>query len=114
VVTLSGAQNAAIATASASATIVNDDQAGALSIADASVAEGNAATELHFTVTRAGGSDGVVTAAWAVTYNGTATADDVTAPANATVTFADGATTADAVVYVRQRPMKSTRPSASR
>jgi chitinase len=55
---------------------------------------------MHFTVTRAGGSDGVVTASYALTYNGTAKSYDVIAPANATVTFADGATTADAVVYV--------------
>jgi hypothetical protein len=42
----------------------------------------------------------VVTASYALTYNGTAKSYDVIAPANATVTFADGATTADAVVYV--------------
>jgi hypothetical protein len=101
-VTLSGAQNVAIATGTAGATIVNDDQAGALSIADASVAEGNSgATELHFTVTRSGGSDGEVTAAWAVNLNGTATADDLTGATSGIVTFADGATTADVVVHVQ-------------
>ncbi|WP_206244917.1 Calx-beta domain-containing protein [Novosphingobium terrae] len=102
VVTLSNPQNAAIATGSASATILNDDHAGALSIANASVLEGNSgSTDLHFTVTRAGGSDGQVSATYTVNLNGTATADDLTGATTGTVTFADGATTADVVVHVQ-------------
>jgi uncharacterized protein len=101
-VTLSGAQNATIATATASGTILNDDHAGALAIADASVVEGNSGTsELHFTVTRTGGSDGAVSAAWAVDLNGTASADDLTGTTSGIVTFADGATTAEVVVQVQ-------------
>ncbi|WP_315760706.1 Ig-like domain-containing protein [Sphingomonas sp. Y38-1Y] len=69
--------------------------AGILSIADASVVEGDAGTAtLAFTVTRAGGSAGEVSATWTVTP-GTAGADDLaTTTLTGTVTFADGATSA--------------------
>lgn len=69
--------------------------AGALSIADASVVEGDAGTAtLVFTVTREGGSAGAVSATWTVTP-GTAGADDLAISAlTGTVAFADGATSA--------------------
>ena len=69
---------------------------GTLSIADASVAEGDTGTaNLTFTVTRDSGSDGAVSAAWTLTL-GTADADDLAAGVNynGTVSFADGATSA--------------------
>ena len=46
---------------------------GILSIGDASIAEGNeGASDLIFTVSRTGGSDGAVSANWSVSLNGTA------------------------------------------
>lgn len=75
-------------------------QPGTLSIADASVSEGDAGTAaLTFTVTRTDGSDGAVTADYAVTL-GTAGAFDITGPLSGTVSFADGATTATITVSV--------------
>ncbi|WP_260929415.1 Calx-beta domain-containing protein [Novosphingobium sp. 9] len=101
VVTLANAGDMTITTPSASGTIVNDDVAGTLSVADASVAEGNSGeTELHFTVTRSGGSDGEASVAYALDLNGTATADDFTGENSGTVTFADGQTTADVVIHI--------------
>jgi VCBS repeat-containing protein len=68
---------------------------GILSISDATLTEGDAGTtDMLFTVTRSGGSDGAVSATWTVSLNGTATADDLGTPLNGTVTFADGQTTA--------------------
>lgn len=69
--------------------------AGALSIADAAVTEGDAGqSTLVFTVSRSGGSDGAVEAGWTVTP-GTAGADDLAAgPLSGTVRFADGQTSA--------------------
>ncbi|HEX8027228.1 MAG TPA: Calx-beta domain-containing protein, partial [Vicinamibacterales bacterium] len=73
---LSGATGGATITdAQATGTIFDDDsvQPGSFSIGDVSVAEGNAGTtNMTFTVTRAGGSDGAVTVDFA-TANGTAT-----------------------------------------
>ncbi|TGX53934.1 hypothetical protein E5A73_07300 [Sphingomonas gei] len=72
-------------------------QPGTLSIADAAVAEGNAGThDIVFTVTRADGSAGAVSATWTVSL-GSATAGDFGAAfaATGTVSFADGATTAE-------------------
>ncbi|WP_338503746.1 Calx-beta domain-containing protein [Sphingomonas kaistensis] len=68
---------------------------GMLSISDATLTEGDAgATDMLFTVTRSGGSDGAVSATWTVSLNGTATADDLGTPLSGTVTFADGQTSA--------------------
>jgi uncharacterized protein len=69
-------------------------QPGTLSIADASVAEGNSgSTQLSLTVSRTGGSAGAVSASYELTF-GTATADDFAAGQlfTGTVNFADGET----------------------
>lgn len=72
---------------------------GALSIADASVIEGNdGSRNIDFVVTRADGSDGAVSADWAVAFTGGADAGDLGAPLSGTVTFADGETSA--VIHV--------------
>ncbi len=76
---------------------------GTLSIADASIAEGDSgAASLVFTVTRAGGSSGAVSAAYSFTL-GSAAADDFSAD-NAftgTVEFADGQTSARIIASVQ-------------
>jgi VCBS repeat-containing protein len=80
-VTLSGPTGgASLGDSSATGTILNDDgvvpQPGTLSIGDATIVEGNAgASAMLFTVTRAGGSDGAVSAAWTI-VPGTADAAD--------------------------------------
>jgi VCBS repeat-containing protein len=80
-VTLSNASGgASLGDANATGTILNDDgivpQPGTLSIGDVSIVEGNAgSTAALFTVTRAGGSDGAVTATWTL-VPGTANAAD--------------------------------------
>lgn len=74
--------------------------AGALSIADSSVVEGDSGTTLlAFTVTRAGGSAGAVAATWTLTP-GTAGADDFAGPLTGTVAFADGQTSATIEIAV--------------
>lgn len=78
-------------------------QPGTLSIADASVTEGNSGTrDIVFTVTRADGSDGAVSATWTVAFGG-ATAGDFGAGFTATgsVSFAAGATTAEIRIPVQ-------------
>lgn len=72
-------------------------QPGTLNVADATTAEGdNGSHDLVFTVTRADGSAGAVSASWTVTF-GSADAADFGAAftATGTVSFADGATTAE-------------------
>lgn len=72
-------------------------QPGTLNVADATTAEGNSGThDIVFTVTRADGSAGAVSATWTVTL-GSADAADFGAgfTATGTVSFADGATTAE-------------------
>jgi len=95
VVTLAGASAGyAIGTATASGSIVNDDVAGAFSIARTSDAiEGGNAT---FTVTRTGGAGGPVDIAYVVVADGTATSADFvggTLPSG-TVRFEAGQTSA--------------------
>ena len=85
-------------------TIVNDDvpavQPGNLSVANASVVEGNAGTTpLTFTVTRSGGSDGAVSADWTIAF-GTANAADLAGALSGTVNFAAGQTSATITVQV--------------
>lgn len=72
-------------------------QPGNLSIADASTAEGNGGVhDLVFTVARTGGSDGAVSASWTITLGSADAADlGVGQPLSGTVSFADGATTAE-------------------
>jgi uncharacterized protein len=75
-------------------------QPGTLSIADASVAEGNAGTAaLTFTVSREGGAAGTVSATWTVGF-GTASAADLAGPLSGTVEFADGETVKTITVQV--------------
>ena len=100
-VALSAASGATIAHASATGTIVNDDGQAAptLSIADASVAEGNAGkTNLSFTIKLSQAATGPVTVKYA-TADGTATAGSDYVAKSGTLTFAAGETTK--VVNVR-------------
>jgi chitinase len=92
-VTLSAATNATLAQAQATATIVNDDAASVLAIANASVTEGNTITNtLAFTVTLTPANPSqTVTVAYA-TANGTATAGADYTSAAGTLTFAPGTT----------------------
>nr|WP_294812602.1 cadherin domain-containing protein [uncultured Sphingomonas sp.] len=72
-------------------------QPGTLNVADATTVEGNSGThDIVFTVTRADGSAGAVSATWTVAF-GSADAADFGAgfTATGTVSFADGATTAE-------------------
>ena len=94
-VTLSAPTNATLATASAVGTITNDDTAvvvtpPAISIANASVTEGNSGTaNLAFTISLSKASATAVTVNYA-TSNGTATAGTDYSAASGTVTFAPG------------------------
>jgi len=78
---------------------------GALAIADASVTEGDSGTrDMVFTVTRSGGSDGAVSASYAITLpTGQADASDFggTFASTGTVTFADGQTSAEIRIPVQ-------------
>ena len=90
--------------ATATGTITNDDAApaGTLSIGDVTVAEGNSGdTDAVFTVSRANGSVGAVSATYTIA-NGTTDASDFGAGfvSTGTVTFADGATSAQIHVPV--------------
>ncbi|MFA6109039.1 MAG: Calx-beta domain-containing protein [Candidatus Latescibacterota bacterium] len=80
--------------------IINDDPLPSLSIADASVIEGQTGTNsLVFTVTLSTASGQAVTATWA-TANGTAVAGTDYAATGGTVTLAAGTTTATVAVPV--------------
>lgn len=77
-------------------------QPGTLSIAAANVSEGNSGTsDLVFTVSRTGGSDGAVSASWALAF-GTADASDLLAgqPTSGTVDFLAGQTSATITLKV--------------
>ncbi|QTL02897.1 cellulase family glycosylhydrolase [Aquabacter sp. L1I39] len=92
--TLSNPAGATIADGSATGTIVNDDVAPlpALSVADASVTEGNSGTkELAFTVSLSAAATAPVTVAYA-TANGTALAGSDYTAKSGTLTFAAGET----------------------
>lgn len=68
---------------------------GILSIGDANLVEGDAGTtDMLFTVTRNGGTDGAVSATWTVSLNGNAGSDDLGSPLTGTVSFAAGQTSA--------------------
>ena len=102
-VTLANPIGAALGIATAFATIANDDAeavpAGSVSVADVTVAEGDAGTSVAtFTLTRAGG-----TAAFSVSYStedGTATAGSDYVATSGTVSFAAGVDTATVSVTV--------------
>ena len=76
---------------------------GTLSIADTSIAEGDSSLrEIVFTVSRANGSEGAVSATWALNHVSTDAADFGAGVATGgTVNFADGATTAEIRLTVR-------------
>ena len=94
VVTLSGATNATISTATGTGTIIDDDGAPTLSIDSPSVTEGDSgAVNLTFTVTLSAASGRQVTVAWADAGTGTATSGtDYTALTAGTLVFAAGTT----------------------
>lgn len=75
---------------------------GVLAINDVVLTEGDAGTtNITFTVTRSGGSLGVVGATWTLDLSGTAAADDfTTTPQTGTISFADGQTTATVTINV--------------
>ena len=99
-VNLTNAVNATIADSQATGTINNDDAAPTLSIADATVGEGNAGTaNLVFTVTQSAPS-GVATTVNFATANGTATAPADYVGTSGTLTLAPGATTQTITVAV--------------
>ena len=95
IVTLSSASNAAISTATGTGTITDDDAPPTLSIADASVTEGDAGEtpSLEFIVSLSAASGKVVTVGYADATSGTATSGtDYTAITAGTLTFASGVT----------------------
>jgi hypothetical protein len=92
-VVLSSPTNATIATGTASATITNDDPIPTISIADASINEGNSGTTpFAVPATLSNPSDQIITVDWA-TQDGTATvADNDYVAASGTLTFPPGTT----------------------
>jgi predicted extracellular nuclease len=99
-VVLSDVTNATVTDGLGFGTIINDEVPGALSINDVTIAEGNAGTtDMTFTVTRSGGSDGTVGATWTVA-NVTTDGADLAGSLTGTVTFAPGQTSATITVAV--------------
>jgi hypothetical protein len=97
---LSGPAGAALGTATATATVANDDAQPTASITGVTANEGNAGpTLVTFTVTLTNPSDQPVTIDYA-TADGTATAGQDYAAASGTLTFAPGETTKTIVVTV--------------
>ena len=94
VVSLSGAANAAISTASGTGTITDDDATPTLSVNSPSVTEGDSGSkDLEFTVTLSAASGQQVTVAYADAGTGTATSGtDYTAITGGTLTFTAGTT----------------------
>ena len=93
---------ATISDAQGLGTVTNDDSppVGTLSINDVSIVEGNVGTtNIVFTVTRASGSFGAVSATWTVA-TGTTNAADFAGALTGTVSFADGETSATITVNV--------------
>ena len=88
-VTLTGGANATTSDATAQGTIVDDDAAPTLSVADASGSEGNSIT---FTVTQSAASAKTVTATWtaSVASDDTAASGDLSGTLTGTLTFAPG------------------------
>ncbi|MGH9201670.1 MAG: Calx-beta domain-containing protein, partial [Vicinamibacterales bacterium] len=92
-VNLTGAVNATIADGQGVGTILNDDPIPTVSIADASVSEGQSGTKvLAFNATLSAASGQIVTVSYA-TANGTATAGTDYVAATSTATFNPGQTT---------------------
>lgn len=100
-VTLSAPTNATLGDGTGVGTIQNDDRDPAVSVSDASVAEGNADTRnAAFAVTLSEASASAVTVKFA-TANGTATAGSDYDATDGTLTFAAGETTKTVNVPVR-------------
>jgi hypothetical protein len=92
---------AAVAVAQGTGTIIDDDEAPALSIADASVVEGDAGTvNLSFVVTLSAASGKSITVDFA-TADGTATAGSDYDAASGALTFAPGETSKTITVTIR-------------
>ncbi|AKF09887.1 Alkaline phosphatase [Sandaracinus amylolyticus] len=101
VVNLSAPTGATLADAQGSVVIENDDVRPTLSVANASVAEGNSGTtNLTFAVTLSAPTSETVTVAYATT-NGTATAGSDYDARSGTLTFTPGATSRNITVPVR-------------
>ena len=102
VVSLSGAANAAISTASGTGTITDDDAAPSLSIDSPRVGEGDSGTaSLEFTVSLGAASGRQVTVGYVDAGTGTATSGtDYTAISAGTLTFAAGETAKTLTVLV--------------
>jgi hypothetical protein len=99
-VNLSGASNVSIADAQGIATIVDDDAAPAISVADATVGEGNSGTtDASFRVALSHASAGDVTVDYA-TADETATSPGDYGAGSGRVSFAPGSTAATIVVPV--------------
>ena len=96
-VALTNAANATLDDAEATGTIADNDDAPALTIADAEAAEGDG--EITFTVTLGAASSLEVTVDW-TTADGTATADADYVAADGRLTFAPGQTEATIAVAV--------------
>ena len=97
---LSGPSNATLARTQATGTIVNDEGLPALSIADASVTEGNSGTvNLNFAVTMSAASLSDVAVSYA-TGNGTATSGSDYTSALGTLTIPSGSTSGTITVVV--------------
>src|SRR4029450_12610449 len=98
---LSTPSNATISDGSGLGTITNDDPVPDASIADPSVAEGDAGTNtLSFDVTLSHPTDDTVTLDWATSDGSATTADDDYVGASGTVTFDPGDTTSTETVDV--------------
>ena len=97
---LTAPANATLARAQATATIVNDEGVPAISIADASVTEGNSGTvNLNFAVTLSAASLSDVSVSYA-TGGGTATAGTDYTAASGTLTIPSGSTSGTITVVV--------------
>ena len=94
-------------------TIANDDAAPVVSVANASVVEGNAGTSLlHFTVSLAGASDIAASVDYA-TAGGTATTGSDFVPVSGTLTIPGGTTTGTVNVLVNGDVVYETRETLS-
>ena len=103
--TLSNPSNATLGKTTATGSITNDDTAPTVSIAAATVAEGNAGTtNLDFTVTLDAASSFVTTVDY-VTADGTAIAGTDYTAASGTLTIPAGATTGTITVVVTGDPL---------
>lgn len=100
-VTLTNPSGATLATATGTGTIVNDDSAPTVSIADALLTEGNTGTTpATFTVTLSAASGQTVSVHYQTNDGSASAGSDYTAVADTTLTFAPGETSKDVSVDV--------------